>query len=123
MTASRHQLHSTTLTSVTRRTAKCSVEASGLRLHPQQQPDRLRSVEFDTGVGISLQRVHAGADAAGVDADRWTALGQRVAGAGAYVMWNDLIYAEFDLYRGLGYDVLNATGIVPVRRLPIDRWR
>ena len=42
------------------------------------------------------------------------ALGQRVAGAGAYVMWNDLIYAEFDLYRGLGYDVLNATGIVPV---------
>jgi hypothetical protein len=41
-------------------------------------------------------------------------LGQRVAGAGAYAMWNDLIYAEFDLYRGLGYDVLNATGIVPV---------
>jgi hypothetical protein len=41
-------------------------------------------------------------------------LGQRVAGAGAYTMWNDLIYAEFDLYRGLGYDVLNATGIVPV---------
>ncbi len=42
------------------------------------------------------------------------ALGQRVAGAGAYAMWNDLVYAEFDLYRGLGYDVLNATGIVPV---------
>ena len=41
-------------------------------------------------------------------------LGQRVAGAGAYAMWNDLIYGEFDLYRGLGYDVLNATGIVPV---------
>jgi hypothetical protein len=41
-------------------------------------------------------------------------LGQRVAGAGAYAMWNDLVYAEFDLYRGLGYDVLNATGIVPV---------
>lgn len=41
-------------------------------------------------------------------------LGQRVAGAGAYGMWNDLVYAEFDLYRGLGYDVLNATGIVPV---------
>jgi hypothetical protein len=41
-------------------------------------------------------------------------LGQRVAGAGAYIMWNDLVYAEFDLYRGLGYDVLNATGIVPV---------
>lgn len=41
-------------------------------------------------------------------------LGQRVAGAGAYAMWKDLVYAEFDLYRGLGYDVLNATGIVPV---------
>lgn len=41
-------------------------------------------------------------------------LGQRVFGAGAYMMWNDLIYAEADLYRGLGYDVLNATGIVPV---------
>ena len=41
-------------------------------------------------------------------------LGQRVLGAGAYAMWNDLVYAEFDLYRGLGYDVLNATGIVPV---------
>ena len=41
-------------------------------------------------------------------------LGQRVAGAGAYTMWNDMVYAEFDLYRGLGYDVLNATGIVPV---------
>jgi hypothetical protein len=41
-------------------------------------------------------------------------LGQRVAGAGGYIMWNDLVYAEFDLYRGLGYDVLNATGIVPV---------
>jgi hypothetical protein len=40
-------------------------------------------------------------------------LGQRVAGAGAYAMWNDLVYAELDLYRGLGYDVLNATGIVP----------
>jgi hypothetical protein len=41
-------------------------------------------------------------------------LGQRVAGGGPYIMWNDLVYAEFDLYRGLGYDVLNATGIVPV---------
>jgi len=41
-------------------------------------------------------------------------LGQKVAGAGAYAMWNDLVYAEFDLYRGLGYDVLNATGILPV---------
>jgi hypothetical protein len=41
-------------------------------------------------------------------------LGQRVVGAGAYGMWNELVYGEFDLYRGLGYDVLNATGIVPV---------
>jgi hypothetical protein len=41
-------------------------------------------------------------------------LGQRVAGGGAYAMWNDLVYLEADLYRGLGYDVLNATGIVPV---------
>ncbi len=41
-------------------------------------------------------------------------LGQRVAGGGTYMMWNDLVYAEVDVYRGLGYDVLNATGIVPV---------
>ena len=41
-------------------------------------------------------------------------LGQRVLGGGAYAMWNDLLYIETDLYRGLGYDVLNATGIVPV---------
>jgi hypothetical protein len=55
-------------------------------------------------------------------------LGQRVAGGGAYIMWNDLVYAEFDLYRGLGYDVLNATGIVPVAGTdktvgPIPYWR
>ncbi len=41
-------------------------------------------------------------------------LGQRVAGGGAYASWNDLVYLETDLYSGLGYDVLNATGIVPV---------
>jgi len=41
-------------------------------------------------------------------------LGQRVLGAGGYMMWNDLVYLEADLYRGVGYDVLNATGIVPV---------
>ncbi len=56
------------------------------------------------------------------------ALGQRVAGAGGYLMWNNLVYAEFDLYRGLGYDVLNATGIVPVAGTdktvgPIPYWR
>jgi len=55
-------------------------------------------------------------------------LGQRVFGGGAYVMWNDLIYAEADLYRGLGYDVLNATGVVPVAQTDKTRglipyWR
>ena len=29
-------------------------------------------------------------------------------------MWNDLVYVEADLYRGEGYDMLNATGIVAV---------
>ncbi len=41
-------------------------------------------------------------------------LGQRVAGAGVYALWNEWVYTEFALYRGLGRDVLNATGIVPV---------
>ncbi len=41
-------------------------------------------------------------------------LGQRVVGGGAYSMWNDLIYFETDMYGGLGYNLLNATGIVPV---------
>lgn len=55
-------------------------------------------------------------------------LGQRVVGAGAYAMWSDLVYAEADVYRGLGYDVLNATGIVPVAqsdktRGAIPYWR
>lgn len=40
--------------------------------------------------------------------------GQYVVGLGAYIMWNDWVYTEFDLYRGLGRDVRNATGIVPV---------
>jgi hypothetical protein len=56
------------------------------------------------------------------------ALGQRVVGGGAYAMWNDLVYIEADLYRGVGYDVLNATGIVPVAdtdktRGVIPYWR
>jgi len=56
------------------------------------------------------------------------ALGQRVVGGGAYAMWNDLVYIEADMYRGLGYDVLNATGIVPVAdtdktRGAIPYWR
>jgi hypothetical protein len=55
-------------------------------------------------------------------------LGQRVLGGGAYVMWNDLVYLETDLYRGLGNDVLNATGIVPIydmdqTRGAIPYWR
>lgn len=41
-------------------------------------------------------------------------LSQRVAGGGVYAMWNDLLYLEFGAYRGLGYDVLNASGNVPV---------
>jgi hypothetical protein len=55
-------------------------------------------------------------------------LGQRVVGGGGYAMWNDLVYLETDLYRGLGTDVLNATGIVPVAsadktRGAIPYWR
>ncbi len=41
-------------------------------------------------------------------------LGQQVVGLGAYVMWNDWVYTEFDLYRGLGRDIRNALGTVPV---------
>jgi hypothetical protein len=41
-------------------------------------------------------------------------LAQTVAGAGAYGLWNDLVYAEFDVYRGLGQDFRNALGVVPV---------
>jgi hypothetical protein len=39
---------------------------------------------------------------------------QSVMGLGAYVMWNDWVYTEFDLYRGLGRDIRNALGTVPV---------
>lgn len=39
---------------------------------------------------------------------------QSVLGLGAYVMWNNWVYTEVDLYRGLGRDIRNATGIVPV---------
>lgn len=42
------------------------------------------------------------------------AFAQSVLGLGGYIMWNDWVYAEADLYRGLGRDVRNATGIVPV---------
>ena len=38
-------------------------------------------------------------------------LAQRVAGAGAYMLWNDLIYVEADAYGGLDADALRFTGI------------
>jgi hypothetical protein len=41
-------------------------------------------------------------------------LGQSVLGAGAYILWNNLVFAEFDLYRGLSRNVRNALGVVPV---------
>jgi len=41
-------------------------------------------------------------------------LGQSVLGLGAYVMWNNWVYTEFDLYRGLGRDIRNALGTAPV---------
>lgn len=55
-------------------------------------------------------------------------LGQRVAGVGAYALTADWLYTEFDVYRGLGADVLNATGIVPVSGAPkisglVPYWR
>ncbi len=40
--------------------------------------------------------------------------GQQVLGIGAYALWNDWVYTEVTLYRGLGRDIRNATGIVPV---------
>ncbi len=41
-------------------------------------------------------------------------LAQQVVGVGGYAQWNDLLYVEADLYKGLGRDVRNALGIVPV---------
>jgi len=41
-------------------------------------------------------------------------LAQKVVGAGGYALWNNLIYVEADLYKGLGRDVRNALGVVPV---------
>ena len=42
------------------------------------------------------------------------ALAQHVMGAGAYALWNNLVYAEADIYSGLGRDVRGPLGIVPV---------
>jgi hypothetical protein len=41
-------------------------------------------------------------------------LAQRVVGAGAYVLWNDLLYLESDVYKGLDTNALQAVGQVPV---------
>ena len=41
-------------------------------------------------------------------------LAQVVMGAGSYAFWDDLFYTEFDIYKGLGRDVRNALGTVPV---------
>jgi hypothetical protein len=41
-------------------------------------------------------------------------LAQAVIGAGGYGLWDDLVYAEFDVYRGLGRDFRSALGAVPV---------
>ena len=40
-------------------------------------------------------------------------LGQRVAGVGAYTLWNDLLYLESDIYKGLNASTLRALGQVP----------
>ena len=40
-------------------------------------------------------------------------LGQRVAGAGAYTLWNDTLYFEADIYKGLDRSTLRAIGLVP----------
>ena len=40
-------------------------------------------------------------------------LGQRVAGVGVYSLWNDLLYLESDVYKGLAAPALTALGQVP----------
>jgi hypothetical protein len=41
-------------------------------------------------------------------------LSQRVIGAGAYMLWNDLLYWEADVYKGLNSGALRAFGQVPI---------
>ena len=41
-------------------------------------------------------------------------IAQRAAGAGAYALWNDLLYLESDVYKGLNTAALQAVGQVPV---------
>lgn len=38
----------------------------------------------------------------------------RVAGVGAYMLWNDLVYLEMDIYKGLNAAALRAVGQVPI---------
>jgi hypothetical protein len=40
-------------------------------------------------------------------------LAQRVGGAGAYMLWNDLLYAEVDVYKGLDATALKTLGQAP----------
>jgi hypothetical protein len=40
-------------------------------------------------------------------------LAQRVGGAGAYLLWNDLIYAEADAYKGFDSRALSTVGQIP----------
>lgn len=41
-------------------------------------------------------------------------LAERVGGAGGYMLWNDLLYFEADIYKGLDTAALRAVGQVPV---------
>jgi len=41
-------------------------------------------------------------------------LAQVVLGGGGYALWDTTLYTEFDVYKGLGRDVRNALGVVPV---------
>ncbi len=41
-------------------------------------------------------------------------LAQRVAGLGAYALWDDWLYTEVTAYQGLGRNIRNLTGITPV---------
>jgi hypothetical protein len=41
-------------------------------------------------------------------------LERRVAGAGGYMLWNDLLFVEADLYKGLNANALKAAGQVPL---------
>ena len=48
-------------------------------------------------------------------------LGQRVAGVGEYIVWNNILYVEATAYKGLSPAVLQSTGIVPVEGADLTR--